>query len=147
MLRCQALCVTPCAGLRGATAARPRRLRPSRIACAASPEGGLPGGSGGAGKPKPSSSRRAAGRGGAGSTGQGEQERLDGALLPPFAMREPEGEAPAGAAGTASSALPHSAAPTSASAEDGSWDSWQQYFYEMDDVVGWPPCCQVVFPC
>ncbi|KAL4425295.1 hypothetical protein ABPG75_009311 [Micractinium tetrahymenae] len=135
MLRCQALRAPSCAALRGAAAARPLRLRPARITCAASPDGSLPGGPGGPGKPKSSSSRRAASRGGAGSTGQGEQERLDSGLLPPFAMHEPEAEGPMGAASAGSGALLHGAAPASAAAEDSSWESWQQYFYEMDDVV------------
>ncbi len=129
MLRCQALNVAwPGAG----AAARPLRssaARPQRclVVAAAPPDGG---------SGQPPSSRRPASRleplpaaEQLGSSPRLEQQQLGGSQgAAPHASTH-HGPHGAGAAAAAQHKAPH------APVEPGSWEDWQRYFYEMDDIV------------
>lgn len=122
MLRCQALSVgRPGAGI----AARPLRsaaARPQRclVVAAAPPDGG---------SGQPPSSRRPASRLEPLPAAEqlGSSPRLGGAA--------PHSSGHHGAHGAGAAAAPAHPKASQAPVEPGSWEDWQRYFYEMDDVV------------
>lgn len=121
MLRCQALSVgRPGAGI----AARPLRSaaarpQPCLVVAAAPPDGG---------SGQPPSSRRPASR----------LEPLPAAeqlgSSPRLGSAAPHSSGHHGAHGAGAAAAAHPKA-SQAPVEPGSWEDWQRYFYEMDDVV------------